>query len=99
MEKIRFVFDGPPGPECGRFVEVENEKGESISIGEWVEEGKFWYLEFPDLRTASAELLEALEVTLEALECWKAECPDSWDVGDADAVATATRIIRKHKGK
>ena len=52
-----------------------------------------------NLRTANAELLEALEVTLEALECWKAECPDSWDVGDADAVATATGIIRKHKGK
>ena len=30
------VFDGPPGPVAGRFVECENECGASISIGEWV---------------------------------------------------------------
>ena len=45
--KIRIVFDGPPGPEAGRFVEVENEQGQSIKFSEWVE-GKdgYWYLEF-----------------------------------------------------
>ena len=32
---IRIVFDGPPGPEAGRFVEVEDEKGCSIDAGEW----------------------------------------------------------------
>jgi len=95
MKKIRFVFDGPPGPECGRFVEVENEKGESISIGEWVEEGKFWYLEFPDHRTANAELLEALEQM------------SSWFDVDGYANSVPPRVfvfkmreaIRKHKGK
>lgn len=34
---IDIVFDGPPGPVCGRFVEVENAEGKSISFGEWVE--------------------------------------------------------------
>lgn len=34
---IDIVFDGPPGPESGRFVEVENEQGQSISTGEWVD--------------------------------------------------------------
>jgi hypothetical protein len=31
------VFDGPPSHESGRFVETEDEHGNGISIGEWVE--------------------------------------------------------------
>ena len=34
---IFVVFDGPPGPESGRFVEVETEGGKSIRAGEWIE--------------------------------------------------------------
>lgn len=34
---IDIVFDGPPGPEAGRFVEVENAMGRSIRVGEWIE--------------------------------------------------------------
>lgn len=33
---IDIVFDGPPGPECGCFVEVEDEGGRSVNFGEWV---------------------------------------------------------------
>lgn len=33
---IDIVFDDGPGHMTGRFVECENEKGESISIGKWV---------------------------------------------------------------
>ena len=45
MSYIDIVFDGPPGPVTGRFVEVENEQGASISVGEWVERGDgFWAL-------------------------------------------------------
>jgi hypothetical protein len=36
---IDIVFDGPPGPNPGRFVEVENESGESICAGEWIDRG------------------------------------------------------------
>jgi hypothetical protein len=36
-EYIDIVFDGPPGPEAGRFVEVEDDTGKSISFGKWVE--------------------------------------------------------------
>ena len=35
MSELRIVFDGPPGPEAGRFVEVEDEHGKSITAGEW----------------------------------------------------------------
>jgi len=39
------VFDGPPGPVSGRFVEVEDESGASINVGEWVERPDgFWVL-------------------------------------------------------
>lgn len=33
------VFDGPPGPEAGRFIEVENERRESVSMGQWIDRG------------------------------------------------------------
>ncbi|MFZ4617718.1 MAG: hypothetical protein ACOYM2_16165 [Rectinemataceae bacterium] len=32
-EAINILFDGPPGPEGGRFVEVEDGAGKSISVG------------------------------------------------------------------
>ena len=34
---INIIFDGPPGPESGRFVEVETDDGHSINAGEWIE--------------------------------------------------------------
>lgn len=43
-------FDGPPGPEAGRFIECENIDGESVSIGEWREDWKHpgnWLLVIP----------------------------------------------------
>ncbi len=58
---IRILFDGPPSHESGRFIEVENEKGESISLGEWIHDGDYWVLQFPDNRKVNADLLEALE--------------------------------------
>lgn len=36
---IDVVFDGPPSHESGRFVEVEDEQGRSISIGTWIDRG------------------------------------------------------------
>ena len=35
--QIDVVFDGPPGPNAGRFVEVEDESGRSVDVGKWVE--------------------------------------------------------------
>lgn len=36
---INIIFDGPPSHESGRFVEVENDAGESIRVGEWIDCG------------------------------------------------------------
>lgn len=44
-EQLDIVFDGPPGPEAGRFVEVETTDGRSVRVGEWRErDDKFWVL-------------------------------------------------------
>ena len=45
---IDFVFDGPPGPGSGRFIEVEDSNGTSISIGEWIQRPDgLWALRIP----------------------------------------------------
>ena len=41
------VFDGPPGHLSGRFVEVEDEQGASMNIGEWIQDGDLWRLRIP----------------------------------------------------
>ena len=47
---INIIFDGPPGPESGRFVEVEDDDGKSITIGEWIErDDGYWVLRITEL--------------------------------------------------
>jgi hypothetical protein len=42
---IDVVFDGPPGPDSGRFVEVENEYGHRVNLGKWIDRGDgYWAL-------------------------------------------------------
>lgn len=37
---VDVVFDGPPGPVCGRFVEVEDhESRASVGMGSWSDRG------------------------------------------------------------
>ena len=44
-ELIDIVFDGSPGHVAGRFVEVEDQDGRGVSVGEWVERGNgYWVL-------------------------------------------------------
>ena len=42
-DKVVIRFDGPPGPDGGRFVEVEL-NGKSINAGTWVQDGDDWLL-------------------------------------------------------
>ena len=45
IRTVDIVFDGPPGHESGRFVEVENPDGTATpSIGTWLERGDYWVL-------------------------------------------------------
>lgn len=44
-EHVDIVFDGPPGPDGGRFVEVENDNGQSIIFARWVKrDDGYWAL-------------------------------------------------------
>jgi hypothetical protein len=44
-QHIDIVFDGPPGPESGCFIEVEDAQGRSIRFGQWVKrEDGYWAL-------------------------------------------------------
>ncbi len=48
MTTIDVVFDGPPGPVSGRFIEVEDESGAGLKIGDWIErEDGYWVLRLP----------------------------------------------------
>jgi hypothetical protein len=55
VSHIDIVFANPPGPTPGRFVEVEDSQGHSISVGEWVQrpDGK-WALRIPDPRSTAS---------------------------------------------
>jgi len=51
--EIRIVFDGPPCPKAGRFVEVENSQGFSMKVGEWLERNDgYWELRIPNVSLA-----------------------------------------------
>jgi hypothetical protein len=52
---LDIVFDGPPGPECGRFVEVETIEGRSVRVGEWIDRGNgLWALRITGSSIAAA---------------------------------------------
>ena len=61
--ELRFVCDAAPGPEGGRFVEVEDASGNSIRAGEWRQRGDgLWELRvfiYPMLSPQAAKPVEA----------------------------------------
>lgn len=62
---LRILFDGPPSPESGRFVEVENADGASFNCGEWTQENDLWVLSVTNI--AEADIL-AQPCVVEALK-------------------------------
>lgn len=55
---INIVLDGPPGPVAGRFVEVEDDKGASINVGEWVQRPDgTWGLRIPEFNDRVRQVL------------------------------------------
>jgi hypothetical protein len=39
MAALNFVFDGPPGPDMPRLVEVEDDDGRGVTVGEGKQTG------------------------------------------------------------
>lgn len=61
MSEIRIIFDGPPAPESGRFVEVTDAEGRSFDAGTWQKRGDdLWELriEGVDLKVVAAKAAE-----------------------------------------
>jgi hypothetical protein len=53
---IDIVFDGPPSAESGRFVEVEDNTGASIKLGEWVQrDDGYWALRISNAGLSKVE--------------------------------------------
>jgi len=56
-------FDGPPSHESGRFIEVERD-GESISYGEWKQDGDDWLLVIPDCQAERDALVRYIKARI-----------------------------------
>lgn len=89
-EFIDIVFDGPPGPVCGRFVESEGPNGASIKAGEWIDRGDgLWALRIPD-HSADMEAIDQITNILAAPE---------WSGADfLEWIADEIGKVRPHPG-
>jgi hypothetical protein len=72
LDHVDIVFDGPPGPDGPRFVEVENAMGQSIKFGEWVDG-------FTVLRFRNPDKMARLLTTLRKVETYLEERQDADD--------------------
>jgi hypothetical protein len=60
VTSINIIFDGHPGPKGPRFVEIEDDHGKSVRIGDWSEHQPEGYEHegFWKLRISLAELMQ-----------------------------------------
>jgi len=58
--KLHIVFDGPPGPEAGRLVEVETESGISVRVGTWEERDTGLWALVIDTDAVEDEVIDSL---------------------------------------
>lgn len=83
--RVRVILDGPPGPEAGRFVELEDDAGKSIGLGSWIELAprnpdapSLWALEIPIAETAQvASYRDDFEKMHQRMEAARAELEDA----------------------
>ncbi len=80
---IDIVFDGPPGPEAGRFVEVENAERQSINTGAWIQrDDGYWALRLSLHETARLQGINEAIALIEPKEAQPCDCikliDDKW---------------------
>lgn len=87
------VFDGPPGPEPGRFVEVEDQDGRgAVGSREWRNEGELWALG-PFDASPAAPVIEAIRSDWRFRELPNPRPPGpEADAAVAQLVATLARL-------
>lgn len=66
--EYHFVCDGPPSHESGRFVELENERGQSIGPGRWERIGNYWHLIVPAPAPALQRRLDEILALVDGYE-------------------------------
>ena len=67
---IDIVFDGPPGPVCGRFVETEDQDGKGIKAGDWVHrEDGYWALRIANPLSGIDDPAAFMEAVRELVDC------------------------------
>ena len=101
LTALHIIFDGPPGPEAGRFVEVETPDGYSVNAGEWHERTDgFWELRISPtilaaLTARSDGWREGVEAAARVAEDLPLQVPDSHAsiYGHADDIAAAIRAL------
>jgi hypothetical protein len=65
MSYIDILFDGPPGPTSGRFVEVEDANRASVDVGNWLQrEDGYWVLRVPMLSRDLQSLASQWEIDM-----------------------------------
>lgn len=99
---LHIIFDGPPGPEAGRFVECENPAGESVNAGEWSERADgLWELIIPTQSQAENAAKDAEIARLKsACDGWRVQFEMSREslevarsrIGELEAVEAQLRI-------
>jgi hypothetical protein len=99
--KIAIVFDGPPEHFSGRFVEVENEAGESINAGTWEEmPNGWWRLWIDDSAAVAAARAEGARDcqathTVRGLKEITRIAAKGYDEGQRDALASTCSTCKR----
>lgn len=78
-DELHIVFDGPPGPESGRFVECETADGRGIHAGEWRQVGDYWHLVILRHPAPGAEAMREAAELLAAAQAHRACCGSEHD--------------------
>lgn len=90
--EVRVVFDSPPGPDAGRFIEVEDATGQSFQAGEWRErDDGFWELVLSG-PAVSVTVREVLGVLYE-MKTTGASAPDFSALDRGDLVRAAAHLL------
>lgn len=91
---FEIVFDGPPGPVAGRFVDVEDAVTRAgLNVGTWIDRGDgYWALRItvPDVHTVD---VDGKIVTLTLPEGHHAENADELAQAYLDAGAALVRVV------
>lgn len=89
---IHIVFDGPPGPEAGRFVDVETEDGKGVRVGTWQRHGDLWHLVLP---TTALRKIDEADPDFKALQAISEFTPLYGELLERDDLVAAVEEIHE----